>query len=62
MIESGDILEFDELGARKAGKVAVGRVCIDSNSQGDVVEELVIRDRRQLAKTALCCRSSPSTN
>src|SRR5207247_5933443 len=25
MIESGDILEFDELGARKAGRVNVGR-------------------------------------
>ena len=35
MIESGDILEFDELGARKAGKINVGRVCIDSNSMGD---------------------------
>ena len=34
MIESGDILEFDELGARKAGKITVGRVCIDSNSIG----------------------------
>ena len=34
MIESGDILEFDELGARKAGRVPVGRVCIDSGSRG----------------------------
>src|SRR3982750_4105685 len=36
-IESGDVLEFDELGARKAGKIPVGRICIDSNSMGDVV-------------------------
>src|SRR6201993_363348 len=53
MIESGDILEFDELGARKAGKVPVGRVCIDSNSMGDVVEDLVIRDRRHLSEDGI---------
>src|SRR3954466_2694967 len=48
-IESGDVLEFDELGARKAGRVNVGRVCIDSNSLGEVVEDLIIRDRRHLS-------------
>ena len=53
MIESGVILEFDELGARKAGKVAVGRICIDSNSMGDVVEDLVIRDRRHLSEDSI---------
>ena len=50
LIESGDILEFDELGARKAGKVHVGRVCIDSGSRTDVVEDLVIKDRRHLSE------------
>jgi ribonuclease J len=50
MMESGDVLEFDELGARKAGKVNVGRVCIDSGSMGEVVEDLVIRDRRHLSE------------
>ena len=53
MIESGDILEFDELGARKAGRVNVGRVCIDSGSIGDVVEDLVIRDRRHLSEDGI---------
>ncbi|MCU1286788.1 MAG: beta-lactamase-like protein [Acidobacteriales bacterium] len=53
MIESGEILEFDELGARKAGKVAVGRVCIDSGSMGDVVEDLVIKDRRHLSEDGI---------
>ncbi len=53
MIESGDILEFDELGARKAGRIAIGRVCIDSNSMGDVVEDLVIRDRRHLSEDGI---------
>src|SRR5262249_57859794 len=45
LIESGDILEFDELGARKAGRVNVGRVCIDSGSRTDVVEGLIIKKR-----------------
>jgi ribonuclease J len=53
MIESGDILEFDELGVRKTGRIAVGRVCIDSNSMGDVVEDLVIRDRRHLSEDGI---------
>jgi ribonuclease J len=50
LIESGDILEFDELGARKVGRVNVGRVCIDSGSRTDVVEDLVIKDRRHLSE------------
>ena len=50
LIESGDILEFDELGARKIGKVNVGRICIDSGSRTDVVEDLVIKDRRHLSE------------
>lgn len=50
MIETGDILEFDELGARKVGQAPVGRICIDSGSTGDVVEELIIRDRRHLSE------------
>src|SRR5512140_1814264 len=50
LIESGDVLELDELGARKAGRVNVGRVCIDSGSRTDVVEDLVIKDRRHLSE------------
>jgi ribonuclease J len=50
LIESGDILEFDELGARKAGRVNVGRICIDSGSRTDVVEDLIIKDRRHLSE------------
>src|SRR5690349_9135523 len=52
-IESGDILEFDEMGARKTGRVPVGRVCIDSGSRTDVVEDLVIRDRRHLSEDGI---------
>jgi ribonuclease J len=50
LIESGDVLEFDSMGARKAGRVNVGRVCIDSGSRTDVVEDLVIKDRRHLSE------------
>lgn len=50
LMESGDVMEFDELGARKAGKVPVGRICIDSGSRSDVVEDLVIKDRRHLSE------------
>jgi ribonuclease J len=53
LIESGDILEFDELGARKTARVNVGRVCIDSGSRSDVVEDLIIRDRRHLSEDGI---------
>src|SRR3954452_19726901 len=53
MLESGEVLEIDELGARKAGKATVGRVCIDSGSSTDVVEDLVIRDRRHLSEDGI---------
>ena len=53
LIESGDILEFDDLGARKAGRVNIGRVCIDSGSRTDVVEDLIIKDRRHLSEDGI---------
>ncbi len=53
LLESGDVLEFDELGARKTGRVPVGRVCIDSGSRGDVVEDLIIKDRRHLSEDGI---------
>jgi ribonuclease J len=53
VMESGDILEIDHHGARKAGKVTVGRVCIDSGSIDDVVQEVVIRDRRHLSEDGI---------
>jgi ribonuclease J len=45
IIENGETLEIDERGARKGPKVASGRVCIDSGSLDDVVEDVIIRDR-----------------
>jgi ribonuclease J len=53
VMESGDVLEIDHRGARKAGKVPVGRVCIDSGSVDDVVQEMVIRDRRHLSEDGI---------
>src|SRR5690242_9684099 len=53
IMESGDVLEIDHHGARRAGKVTVGRVCIDSGSVDDVVQEMVIRDRRHLSEDGI---------
>jgi len=53
IMETGDILEIDHHGARKAGRVPVGRVCIDSGSVEDVVQEMVIRDRRHLSEDGI---------
>jgi ribonuclease J len=53
IMESGDVLEIDHHGARKAGKVTVGRVCIDSGSVDEVVQDMVIRDRRHLSEDGI---------
>src|ERR1700749_2332948 len=53
LIESGDVLEFDELGARKTARVKVGRICIDSGNRTDVVEDLIIKDRRHLSEDGI---------
>lgn len=50
VMETGESLEIDEKGARKGERIAVGRVCIDSGSIDEVVEDLVIRDRRHLSE------------
>jgi ribonuclease J len=50
VMESGDTLEIDREGARKGEPVAVGRMCIDSGSLDEVVEDIVIRDRRHLSE------------
>lgn len=53
VLESGDILEFDAAGARKRGRVNVGRVCIDSGAVGEVVEDMVIRDRKHISEDGI---------
>jgi len=53
VMESGEVLEIDQHGARRAGRVPVGRVCIDSGSVDDAVPEMVIRDRRLLSEDGI---------
>ncbi len=50
VMETGETLEIDRHGARRGEKVAVGRVCIDSGTVDEVVEDIVIRDRRHLSE------------
>jgi ribonuclease J len=50
VLETGGTLVIDSLGARRGEKVTVGRVCIDSGSLDDVVEDIIIRDRRHLSE------------
>jgi ribonuclease J len=48
LLESGDVLEFDEAGARKNGRVPVGRVCIDVGTL-DEVGDLILNERRRIS-------------
>ncbi len=51
LLEDGEVLELGRDKAAKTGKVTVGRVCIDSGgSASDVVEDLVIKDRKHLSE------------
>ena len=48
LAENGDIIQFDQRGARIADKAPAGRVLIDVTRVGEVGDE-VLRDRRHLA-------------
>jgi ribonuclease J len=50
LLETGETLLLGSNGARKGPRVNVGRVCIDSGTLDEVVEDLVIRDRRHLSE------------
>ena len=50
VMENGESLIIDKEGARKGERITVGRVCIDSGSVDDVVEDIIIRDRRHLSE------------
>ena len=52
LAENGDVVRFDEGGARLAGKVPAGRILIDGTRSGEVGDE-VLRDRRHLAGDGL---------
>jgi len=53
VLEDGDVLELDKNDARKKDKVTAGRILIDSGSTNDVVEDLIIRDRRILSEDGI---------
>ncbi|HYM13359.1 MAG TPA: ribonuclease J [Bryobacterales bacterium] len=53
VLESGEVLEIDSAGARKAAPVPVGRLCIDSGSVDEIVEDLIIHDRRNLSEDGI---------
>ena len=48
LASDGDIVRFDQDGARLGGKAPIGRVLIDSTRTGEVGDE-VLRDRRNVA-------------
>ena len=52
LAENGDLIRFDDGGARIAGKVPAGRILIDGTRSGEVGDE-VLRDRRHLAGDGL---------
>ncbi|MDP9052726.1 MAG: ribonuclease J [Acidobacteriota bacterium] len=53
ILETGDVLELDQKGARRAGRVTVGRLCIDSGAVGEVVGDMVVRDRRLISEDGI---------
>lgn len=48
LLESGDVLEFDEDGARRNGRVPVGRICIDVGTL-DEVGDVILNERRRIS-------------
>ena len=48
LAQDGDVIQFDQQGARIAGKAPAGRVLIDGTRTGEVGNE-VLRDRRHVA-------------
>ena len=52
LAENGDVIRFDDGGARIADKVPAGRILIDGTRSGEVGDE-VLRDRRHLSGDGL---------
>jgi len=52
LAENGDVIRFDDDGARLADKVPAGRILIDGTRSGEVGDE-VLRDRRHLSGDGL---------
>ncbi len=52
LLESGDVLEFDAQGARRAQRVKVGRVCIDVGTL-DEVDDVILKERRHISEDGI---------
>ncbi len=52
LLESGDVLVFDEDGAHRGERVPVGRVCIDVGTL-DEVEETILKERRNISEDGI---------
>lgn len=52
LLESGDVLEFDARGARRSGRVKVGRVCIDVGTL-DEVGDVILKERRHISEDGI---------
>ncbi len=52
LLETGDVLEFDEQGARRSGRVTVGRICIDGGTL-DEVEDIILKERRHISEDGI---------
>ncbi|WP_419803825.1 ribonuclease J [Terriglobus sp.] len=53
LVEDGEVIELTAGSMSKTGKVATGRVLIDSGSATEAVEEMIIRDRKHLSEGGL---------
>jgi ribonuclease J len=52
LLESGDVLEFDGRGARRANRIKVGRVCIDVGTL-DEVGDVILKERRHISEDGI---------
>ncbi len=52
LLESGDVLEFDARGARRNGRIPVGRVCIDVGTL-DEVGDVILKERRHISEDGI---------
>ncbi len=50
VLQSGETLVIDEDGAKRGDEVPVGRVFIDLGTGDEILEEMVIRDRRRISE------------
>src|SRR5690554_6232965 len=52
LVDNGDVIEFQNGEARKAGKIQAGNVLIDGSGVGDV-GNIVLRDRKMLSQDGI---------